>query len=741
MPPIWLEPGESAPISYLLVCYNKYIDTGTASGNKVGNVYSKFRFYGYDDGKEVCASNTVDLEWDVIDDEAPTDWLPPTEANAMIVKSVISSSVDPNGYQLGETVEYGFLITNTGAETLTDLKVYDPLLINPEPLSTIASLAPGEAVTVHGAKLVTLEDVQHHGIENVAKLTWGSEEDGTFGSRISNTVWVNVIHKEGLLFTKQVVSTPANGLYFVEGEEVVFELSVVNNGQSHYRELIVYDTPILDGTPVTTIEDVAPGYSGTFEVHYVVTEADAALGYFVNIAWAIGENEAEIPEYFYTNEVEISTGMDACGVIWDLAVVKAETSTPKNGSYYEEGETISYTITATNTGEVPIVEGYMFDFLKVGNFGEIGAFENLMPGDSREFHFDYVVTKADVDTGNVMNCAYSYWTIDNDEDQNYYASDSNKVWSKTGEGGIDHLIPPVWFEENPLLIPPVTWTGDNGGVGEESCIRTLTAKGEMAETYTLHLCGAHQKVEDEVAALLAEAETKNEAAIVEAWTQAKALWTVELDALYDVAYQNANVTARAAVLADRNAFYAYLDAYADLLGDADPILTAKKVAALVKDRCADLCYDLHHTGETRAESVFVPHEAITETMDYPKCVTAPLEAEKDFAYAEILCTDHAASEKGVPALLNGAASPTAKAAAWKRVQKLRQTDLDKLVNAAYKAASADGKAVIAKWRIAFDHMAAARGTLLSAFYGQDTAMEMIAKLYAEQRTIACKLWK
>ncbi|MBR0081856.1 MAG: hypothetical protein IJP98_03840 [Clostridia bacterium] len=728
--PTWLQPGEVLDVNYLLVCWNQFIDTSSAHDDVVGTVRSDWYFIGYDNGEPVCLSNTVVMEWTVIDDELITGWEIPDDTAVFVEKWEDSTPANPNGYQLGESICYVVAVENVGGETIDRFYLIDCSSGEEEDRKSLyeQALEPGQIVYFGYDHIVTMDDVLNHYVENIAYVEWGDEELGNHHLEPSNTVIVPTINKANILLTKSEKSTPANGLFYVEGEEVVFEIYVKNNTPVHVHDLTIHDTPALGDLPVTTIEDVGPGEDGTYEVHYTVTAYDAEIGYFGNVSWASGEDEYGNPIFVYSNDVEVPCGSEAYDVIWDLAIVKEEVSKPTNGEYYEEGETIEYKITVTNTGEVKIVEGIVYDWLKKEGFGEIGAFENLMPGNSRTYTYKYTVTKDDVDVGNVVNYAYSYWTIDDDEAQNYYESESNEVWSKCGD-------------TIPGLIPPVRWQLSEG---EDYCVRTLLLEGEMAASYSLHLCSTHDALADELNALIEEAENTNEAAILAAWKIARVKWAEELEKMYEAAYAAANYEARTAVLREKNAFYAYVDAY-EKLRKGDEIeawMLEREIAELLMNRCADLCYDLHKAGEPRPDSVFAEHETLNETMDYPKCVNVVIEiGESDANYGEILCTDHRDVIPAQNALLEAAESPSARVVAWKRTQKLWQVELDQMVNAAYKNADADTKKLIAAERIALDKLVEARQAYLECLYAEEVAAELIAHLFKAEVLFECDRMK
>ena len=84
-----------------------------------------------------------------------------------------------------------------------------------------------------------------------------------------------------------------------------------------------------------------------------------------------------------------------------LTITKKATSTPKNGNSYGKGETITYQITVTNDGNVPIYNITVTDELTEDE----RKIDTLIVGDSETFTTKYTVTEADVLAGKVLNVA------------------------------------------------------------------------------------------------------------------------------------------------------------------------------------------------------------------------------------------------------------------------------------------------------------------------------------------------
>ncbi|PRP68443.1 DUF7507 domain-containing protein [Nonlabens agnitus] len=81
----------------------------------------------------------------------PTDTDLPEDSEISIIKTSVFNDENGDGFaQLGETISYSFEVTNSGATTLTNVTVTDPLLDGANGTLTggpIATLAPGATDT------------------------------------------------------------------------------------------------------------------------------------------------------------------------------------------------------------------------------------------------------------------------------------------------------------------------------------------------------------------------------------------------------------------------------------------------------------------------------------------------------------------------------------------------------------------------------------------------------------------
>ena len=105
----------------------------------------------------------------------------PTSAlSALALDKTAGTPVDANGdgrLDAGDRIPFSFLVTNTGARTVTGLVVRDPLL-TAAPACPSTALLPGASTTCGATYVVTQADVDAGAVTNTATVT-GTAPDGT----------------------------------------------------------------------------------------------------------------------------------------------------------------------------------------------------------------------------------------------------------------------------------------------------------------------------------------------------------------------------------------------------------------------------------------------------------------------------------------------------------------------------------------------------------------------------------
>ncbi|MFE7558625.1 CARDB domain-containing protein, partial [Kitasatospora sp. NPDC057500] len=286
----------------------------------------------------------------------------------------------------GTSLDYDFVVTNSGNVAITNLGVTDPKV---GPVSCpVVTLNPGETVTCTATYQVTVADAQAGQVVNTAVA--GGTADGAPIESPPSTENVPVVAPPGINLNKQA---DAPGPFTV-GSVVPYSYVVTNTGGVQVDAVSVMDDKITDiACDATTLAPAgSPGDSTVCHGLYVVTQEDADIGKVFNTAVATGiangspvtspPAEASVP-------VESTSGLTLTKV--------ASTSGP-----VDVGDTVTYTYTIANTGTTTLSGLILTDdhvaLLMCGT-------TTLLPGESTMCTGTYVVTAADAVAGSVTNVA------------------------------------------------------------------------------------------------------------------------------------------------------------------------------------------------------------------------------------------------------------------------------------------------------------------------------------------------
>ncbi|MBP3674604.1 MAG: Cna B-type domain-containing protein, partial [Oscillospiraceae bacterium] len=218
-----------------------------------------------------------------------------------------------------------------------------------------------------------------------------STEDGLTGTYVATVDNYNICNRANIAkikIEKTVTSTAQreDGKYAL-GETIKYQVTITNTGNQTLENIKVSDTLVtLDGEH-QTIESLGVGDSYVIEYDYVVTEADVAEGTVHNAATATVPNGPEGGD-------EIDTPVEPI----DTTLTVTKTS-DKEGQKVGLGETINYTITVKNDGNVPYTNVVVTDELT----GDEWTIAVLAVGEVKEFTAAYTVTSDDILAGKVIN--------------------------------------------------------------------------------------------------------------------------------------------------------------------------------------------------------------------------------------------------------------------------------------------------------------------------------------------------
>ena len=336
-----------------------------------------------------------------------------------VTKSITSTDVNKdNIYGLNETITYTITVKNTGNVTVTGINVADLVTVGDENRQAATvnaeafALKPGEDKSFEYTYKVQQSDLGKK-ILNTATAT-GSDPEGedVIGT---GTAEAETEKRKPELDVTKVASEPANGTEYALDETITYTITVKNTGNVTLADIFVSDEFSRDDGATWDVQKdkltpsasepitLEPGEQKTYTYQYTVVEED--LGKTLkNTATAIAPNPDD-PGKPVTDE-DTTDGEKVEDRNPDLSVDKEVTSDPGADGVYDLGDTITYTITVRNEGNVTLTgvnvkdellaDGQKIHDLDLENGENITLAPKGHTGDSVTLTADYTVTEEDL---------------------------------------------------------------------------------------------------------------------------------------------------------------------------------------------------------------------------------------------------------------------------------------------------------------------------------------------------------
>lgn len=283
----------------------------------------------------------------------PTPVIPDYAAAIALVKSADVSALSSPPVE-GEIITYGFAVTNTGNVTLTDINVVENL-VGAAVSGTIPALDPGDTddTAITATYVLTQADVDAGEVTNSATVTGTDPFDTDLADDSGTTIGDDdplvtpLVRTPGISLTKTATGLGAAPL---EGEEITYAFRVENTGNVTLTDVTVTDTLpgiALVGSPISTL---APGEVNdtAYTATYALTLADIAAGEVVNDA-AVAGTPPDGPDV-----TDTSSATTPINQVPGIETTKTQVFEDNGDGREDIGDTLNYTITVENTGNVPV---------------------------------------------------------------------------------------------------------------------------------------------------------------------------------------------------------------------------------------------------------------------------------------------------------------------------------------------------------------------------------------------------
>lgn len=304
-----------------------------------------------DDGAEPDANG--DGDGSDAGENDPTPVIPNIAPAIALIKTADTSALSSPPVE-GEIITYSFAVTNTGNVTLTNITVAENL-IGATVSGSITSLDPGntDTTTITATYAITQAEIDAGEVENSATVT-GTDPFNTDVTDDSGTTTgdddplVTLIGRSPGISLTKTASDP--GISPGPGDLITYAFEIENTGNVTLTNVTVSDTLagiVLTGSPIPSL---APGEINTtvYTATYALVEADIAAGEVVNDALVSGTPPAG-PDV--TDPSSVTTPINQAPAI---ETTKTQVFQDNGDGREDIGDTLNYTITVENIGNIPV---------------------------------------------------------------------------------------------------------------------------------------------------------------------------------------------------------------------------------------------------------------------------------------------------------------------------------------------------------------------------------------------------
>ena len=211
--------------------------------------------------------------------------------------TVVKSASPSSFAAAGTTIDYSFLVTNTGNVTLAPVTITETTFTGSgtppvaKCLPGASSLAPGKSVTCTATYTVTQSDMDAGSVTNTATAQGNPPGPATPVVSDPSTATVHAAQAPAITVAKSA----APSSFAAAGTTIDYSFVVTNTGNVTLSSIQVTDTD-LPGLSAITCPDasLAPAGSQTCTATYVTTQADVNAGSVTNTATAQGDPPGSI---------------------------------------------------------------------------------------------------------------------------------------------------------------------------------------------------------------------------------------------------------------------------------------------------------------------------------------------------------------------------------------------------------------------------------------------------------------
>ncbi|MFD1298355.1 OmpA family protein, partial [Lysobacter gummosus] len=413
---------------------------------------------------------------------------PVPQAPALTSTKAVTGNADEDGngaVSVGDTLTYAVTVTNTGNIDLVNVVVSD-VKLTPNTI-TCATLAPKATCVLTGTYKVQQADGNAGKVVNTATVKTDTPNTCPLGSPDPQC---NPKHEEPVPQAPALTSTKAvtgnadedgNGTVSV-GDTLTYAVTVTNTGNVDLVNVVVSDVKLTPNT--ITCATLAPKATCVLTGTYKVQQADGNAGKVVNTATVKTDTPNTCPPGSPDPQCnpKHEEPVPQAPALTSTKAVTGNADEDGNGAV-SVGDTLTYAVTVTNTGNVDLVNVVVSDVKLTPNTITCAT---LAPKATCVLTGTYKVQQADADVGGVVNVA----TVKTDTPNTCPPGSPDPNCNPT-------VTTPIEARPAVAIVKVATLTVDQGtqGVGNVGDVITYTVRITNTGNITLNDMGTSDVLE------------------------------------------------------------------------------------------------------------------------------------------------------------------------------------------------------------------------------------------------------
>ncbi len=331
--------------------------------------------------------------------------------------------------QNGETITYNFTISNIGNTVLSTITISDPLInVTGAPID----LEPGtiDTSTFSGTYVISQTDIDFGSVINSA-IVQATTPNGIIINDISDDPsdptnidlnndgnpddkTVTPLKQNSSINLTKAADIAPDGLWDSVNEIITYTLEVINSGNVTLRNVVITDTNADIGSIIpANIPLLLPGEKAIVTAGHTIKQSDLNTGFVINSASveAIDTNNNTISDD--SDDPNDPTDMDINGdgdpddptiTLTPQNIYVTISKTVDKIIYHEIGDILTYTITVSNFGSLPLLNVYLTD--PNADFISPSSTSSILPGESFIVLAEHIIVKEDITNALVSNIAF-----------------------------------------------------------------------------------------------------------------------------------------------------------------------------------------------------------------------------------------------------------------------------------------------------------------------------------------------